>query len=210
MNLIKKFFANNLVKPKDYIVRDLIAVSSQDPHERLHELRKHNLQKVIIEFYNGSMIDFAKYIRKHENFVHSLLQPLFMPNSRIIETKMARLFELHIRIKTGSLDEEMPSIIDRNYIPFIAVEEIPSRAISERESIKYYNKEYPATALYMIDTSGIDQITFSSGNTHDTHHKDLLGHIIVINTETEKIITMIRGKHKTSITGELIDTLNVY
>lgn len=208
MNLFQLFFKRN---HKKYIVNELIEVISQDSETRLQEIRKRNLQRVIIEFFDSDIAKFANVFGRSKIRIHEYLQHPSNNNSITMDNRFTRVYELQLHLAHGILDKENDPIFDRNYIPFIDDKSIRllELKVSERESIRYVNPNYHSVNLILLDTSELDQITVSDGNNHETYHRDLLGYIAVINRATNKKITLQKDKNNLEIKGEIIETLRM-
>ena len=82
-------------------------VGNGDQFNRIQEIRKHNLGLIVIKHYNGYVEPLSKIINKHPTYVSAMLKGLGNNNPRVITSKMARLIENKLQLKSGALDELM-------------------------------------------------------------------------------------------------------
>lgn len=103
-NIIKKIFG---IHPEQLKITGLTTVGNGDEFNTIQEIRKHNLRLIVLKHYNGYVEPLSKAINKHPTYVSAMLKGLDNNNPRIITSKMARLIENKLQLKSGALDELM-------------------------------------------------------------------------------------------------------
>lgn len=199
-NLIKKILG---IHPEQLKITKIIEVGSSDPDARIQEIRKRNLQLVIIKFYNSSILEYA----------NKMQMPVFLVKGRlftyrsIITNKTARLIECHLRLRSGVLDEDpAPIIIERGYIPHIDIANSFSNqclTLSSEKPTEYLEHNlFDPLKLLILDISELEKVLINDGFIPVEYGK------ILINRASTKEITIIKGDNYLTFNGEFVAVFN--
>ena len=194
-NLIKKILG---IHPEQLKITKIIEVGSSDPDVRIQEIRKRNLQLVIIKFYNSSILEYANKMRMHVFFIKGRLFTY-----RSITDKTARLIECHLRLRSGVLDEDpAPIIIERGYIPHIDIANSFSNqylTLSSEKPTEYLEHNlFDPLKLLILDISELEKVLINDGFIPVEYGR------ILINRASEKEITIIKGDNYLTFNGEFV------
>lgn len=178
----------------------------EESSEVVQKFRKQNLVNFISNYYSGNIEDLAKILNKHPNYINALLKNMGETNSRAITTKMARLIESHLNIKSGILDEESPSSFMRHYVPVIdGVNTINSQSLmlSTSKPNEYLDPEcHTAFHMLILDTSEFDSIHITvDGKMGILQTKEK----VLIDRESDNEIILFLGDESFMFNGRVIN-----
>ena len=199
-NLIKKILG---IHPEQLKITKIIEVGSSDPDVRIQEIRKRNLQLVIIKFFDSSILKYSNEMHINSFFMKGLLYPVEKRISRNITDKTARLIECHLRLRSGVLDEDpAPIIIERGYIPHIDIANSFSNqylSLSSEKPTEYLEHNlFDPLKLLILDISELEKVLINDGFIPVEYGK------ILINRASEKEITIIKGDNYLTFNGEFV------